>query len=125
MGEDPHPGNYASQRRWIERGGRLLGLSNAVSPQLSEAIGEVLGVPGLEYRMARQNFLQAAACRDRGRAVASVLAELDLDDDGLFRRFLAAGSRTGCWNGAWLFDPSRNRRISPFSAAARAIRPPP
>jgi len=125
IGENPHPGNYASQRRWIERDGRLLGLSSAVPRRVSEAIGEVLGVPGLQYRVARQYFMQAVNCRDRGRAVVSVLAELDLDDDGLFARFLAAGCRSGSWNRAWLFDVSRNRRISPFSAAHWAIRPPP
>ena len=125
MGEGPHPGNYAGQRQWIERDGRLLGLCSAVPPKVSEAIGEVLGVPGLEYRNARRDFLQAADRCERGRAVALVLSAVDAEDDRLFARFLAAGSRSGCWNRVWLFDPSRNRRISPFSAVGQAIRPPP
>lgn len=79
---------------------------------------------GLEHRVARQQFVTAAGLRERGRAVVSVLTELDLDDH-LFARFLAAGFRSGCWDRAFLFDPSLNRRISPLSAVGRAVRGPP
>jgi len=124
FGKSQYPSSYAGQRLWIERAGRLLGLSHAVSPRTSEAIGEDLGVPGIEHRRARQDFLTAAGLKGRGHAVVAVLESLN-SDRHLFSRFLAAGCRSGCLDRAWLFDPSLKRRISPLSPLARALRRPP
>jgi hypothetical protein len=123
LGEPGIPGNYAGQKQWIQRVGGLLGLSGDVGPRLSEAIGEDLGVPGIEHRQTRHDFMTAAGLQSRGLAVAAVLKKLDLDRH-LFSRFLAAGCRGGCLDRPWLFEPSLNRRISPLSEVARALRRP-
>jgi hypothetical protein len=101
-----------------------LGLSHAVPPRRSEAIGEDLGVPGIEHRTARQDFLTAAGLKGRGHAIVAVLESLN-PDRHLFSRLLAAGCRSGCLDRAWLFEPSLKRRISPLSPLARALRRPP
>jgi hypothetical protein len=124
VGEARYPGNYAGQRRWIERAGRVLGLSETVPKRKGEAIAEDLGIPGLEQGQARRQFLDAPGLRERGQAVSMLLSELRLDGH-LFARFLAAGFRTGCLGRPWLFDPSLKRRISPLSPVGRALRRPP
>lgn len=124
FGKSQYPSSYAGQRLWIERTGRLLGLSDAVPPRTSEAIGADLGIAGMEQREARQDFLTAAGLQGRGQAVVAVLESLN-PDRHLFSRFLAAGCRSGCLDRAWLFEPSLKRRISPLSPLARALRRPP
>ena len=115
---------YATQRRWLERAGRILGLSRAVEGRLSERIAEEMDLMGLEHRLARRCFLAARSLQQRGAAVASELSQLALAP-GLWLRLLASGFLGEAWAFPWLFSPQVGRRISLFSPAGRAARGPP
>jgi len=121
---DPVAPRYATQRRWLERAGRILGLSHAVEGRLAERIAEELDVMGLEHRSTRRRFLAARSLQQRGAAVASELSQLALAP-GLWLRLLASGFLGGAWAFPWLFSPRVGRRLSLFSAAGRAARGPP
>jgi hypothetical protein len=118
------PGNRRSQRLWIARSARLLGMSDTLTPSQCEKIGEELELEGLKHWEARKQFLRGTTLRQRGKAIVSVLALWRLDDH-MFGRLLAAGTRSSCWGHAWLFHPLINRRFSPMSRLGRAIRCPP
>ena len=121
---DPVAPRYATQRRWLERAGRILGLSGAVEGRLSERIAEELDLMGLEHRSARRRFLAARSLQQRGAAVVSELSQL-AQAPGLWLRLLASGYLGGVWARPWLFLPQVGRRLSPFSPVGRAARGPP
>lgn len=121
---DPVAPRYATQRRWLERAGRILGLSASVEERLSERIAEELDLMGLEHQGARQRFVGARRLQERGAAVVSVLSQVGLAP-GLWQRLLAAGYLGGAWARPWLWSPQVGRRLSPWSRVARAVRGPP
>lgn len=121
---DPVAPRYATQRCWLERSGRILGLSAAVGGRLSERIAEELDLMGLEHQPARQRFVRARRLQERGAAVVSVLSRLRLDA-ALWQRLLAAGYLGGAWARPWVWLPQVGRRLSPCSRVARAVRGPP
>ncbi len=121
---DPVAPRYTTQRRWLERAGRILGLSCTVEVRLSERIAEELDLMGLDHRSARRCFLTSRSLQQRGAAVASQLSQLALAP-GLWLRLLASGCLGGAWAHPWLFLPQVGRRFSPFSQVGRAARGPP
>ncbi len=121
---DPVAPRYATQRRWLERVGRILGLSAAVEGRQAEQIAEELDLMGLEHWPARQRFVAARSLRERGTAVASVLSQLALDA-AVWLRLLTAGYLGGAWARPWVWSPPVGRRLSPFSRVGRAVRGPP
>ena len=124
MGEKAQPGGYGSQRRWIERSARVLGLSDAIKPPVVEEIVEQLGVSGLEHHKAREQYGLASGLVERGKAILSVLNLIRFGDD-LCARLMAAGTLVGCWGRVVLWDPKFSRRLSPLSRVGRASRSPP
>ncbi len=121
---DPVAPRYATQRRWLERAGRILGLSAAVEGRLSERIAEELDLMGLEHQPARQCFVGARRLQERGAAVVSVLSQVTLDA-AVWQRLLTAGYLGGAWGRPWVWSPQVGRRLSPWSRVARAVRGPP
>ncbi len=121
---DPVAPRYATQRRWLERAGRILGLSAALEGRLSERIAEELDLMSLEHQPARQRFVGARRLKERGAAVVSVLSRVRLDA-AIWPRLLTAGYLGGAWARPWVFSPQVGRRLSPFSRVARAVRGPP
>ncbi len=121
---DPVAPRYATQRRWLERAGQILGLSAAVEGRLSERIAEELDLMGLEHQPARQRFVGARRLQERGAAVVAVLSEVALDAS-VWQRLLAAGYLGGAWARPWVWSPQVGRRFSPWSRVARAVRGPP
>ena len=115
---------YTTQRRWLERAGRILGLSAAVEGRLSERIAEELDLMALEHQPARQRFVAARRLQERGAAVVSVLSRVRLDA-ALWQRLLVAGYLGGAWARPWVWSPQVGRRLSPFSPVARTVRGPP
>jgi len=124
MGEKAQPGGYGSQRRWIERSARVLGLSDAIKPPVVEEIVEQLEVNGLEHHKARERYGLASGLVERGKAILSVLNLIRFGED-LCARLMAAGTLGGCWGGVVLWDPKFSRRLSPLSRVGRASRSPP
>ncbi len=121
---DPIAPRYATQRRWLQRAGQILGLSTAVEGRLSERIVEELDLMGLEHRPARQRFVAARSLQQRGAAVVSVLSQVALDA-AVWLRLLAAGYLGGAWARPWVWLPQVGRRLSPWSRVGRAVRGPP
>ena len=121
---DPVAPRYATQRRWLERTGQILGLSAAVAGRLSERIAEELDLMALEHQPARQGFVDGHTLQERGEAVVSALSRLAVDA-ALWQRLLAAGHLGGAWARPWVWSPQVGRRLSPFSPVARAVRGPP
>jgi hypothetical protein len=120
-GEGPR---YQTQRRWLERGGRLLGLSGAVEERTAEQIAAELDLGALEHRSARDRFLAGRSLQQRGAAVVALLGEVALDG-ALWPRLLAAGYLGGAWARPWLGSPQVGRRLSPLSRVGRTVRGPP
>ena len=118
------PATYSTQRRRVERAGRVLGLASGVCEPEAEQIRELLGVDGVEHDQARRVNIAAHGLRQRGEAVQSVLRRLPVDDD-LWVRLLGAGFVAGVWATSWLWQPQLNRRLSPLSRIVRAGRHPP
>lgn len=123
MGDAVGP-RYQTQRRWMECGGRLLGLSSAVEAREAERIAEELDLGALEHRAARQCFAGAQGLRERGEVVVSVLDSLALDAS-LWPRLLAAGEVGGLWGRAWWWSPRAERAVAVRAPVARAVRGPP
>ena len=121
---DPVAPRYATQRRWLERAGRVLGLSAAVEGRVAERIVEELDLMVLEHQSARQRFAGTRRLEERGTAVVSVLSRVRLDA-ALWQRLLAAGYLGGAWARPWMWSPQVGRRLSPWSRVARAVRGPP
>ena len=124
VAEKAQPGGYDTQRRWIKRSARLLGLSCETDPPVVEEIVEQLGVSGLEHQEAREQYGCASGLVERGKAIVSVLNLIRFGDD-LCARLMAAGTLSGCWGRAVFWDPRFNRRLSPLSRVGRASRSPP
>ncbi len=124
LAEKAQPGGYGTQRRWIERSARVLGLSDEIKPLVAEEIVEQLEVSGLEHNEAREQYGDARGLVERGKAIVSVL-NLIRFGDGLCARLLAAGSLSGCWGRVVWWDPKFNRRMTPLSRVGRASRSPP
>ncbi len=118
---DPVTPRYTTQRRWLERAGRILGLST--TGRRSEQIAEELDLMVLEHHPARQRF-QTRSLEERGAAVVSVLDQLRLDS-GLWQRLLIAGYQGRAWARPWVWSPQVGRLLSPWSQVARAVRGPP
>ena len=118
------PANYVTQRRRVERAGRVLGLAGGICEPESEQIRELLGVDGVEHDQARRRYIAAPGLHQRGEAVESVLRRLPMND-GLWVRMLGAGFVAGVWATPWLWQPQLNRRLSPLSRIVRASQHPP
>ncbi len=124
MGGKAQPGVYGTQRRWIERSARVLGLSESIKPPVVEEIVEQLEVNGLEHDEAREQYGLASGLVERGTAIVSVL-NLIRFGDSLCARLMAAGYLGGCWGRVVFWDPRFNRRVSLLSRVDRASRSPP
>ena len=124
VAEKAQPGGYGTQRRWIKRSARLLGLSCETDPPVVEEIVEQLGVSGLEHHEARQRYGCASGLVERGEAIVSVLNRLSFGE-GLCARLMSAGYLSGCWGRVVFWEPRFNRRRSPLSRVGRASRSPP
>ena len=118
------PATYSTQRRRVERAGRVLGLASGVCEPEAEQIRELLGVDGVEHDQARRVYIAAHGLRQRGEAVRSVLRRLPVDDD-LWVRLLGAGFVAGVWATPWFWQPDLNRRLSTLSRIVRASQHPP
>ncbi len=118
------PANYVTQRRRVERAGRVLGLAAGVREPAAEQIRELLGVDGVEHDQARRMYISAPGLRQRGEAVQSVLSRLAVNDE-LWVRLLGAGFVAGVWATPWIWQPQLNRRQSPLSHVVRASQHPP
>ncbi len=118
------PANYVTQRRRVERAGRVLGLAAGVCEPEAEQIRELLGVDGVEHDQARRMYIAAPGLRQCGEAVESVLRRLAVNDE-LWVRLLGAGFVAGVWATPWFWQPQLNRRQSPLSRVVRASQHPP
>jgi len=118
------PANYVTQRRRVERAGRVLGLAARVCEPAAEQIRELLGVDGVEHDQARRMYIAAPGLCQRGEAVLSVLQRLPMNDE-LWVRLLGAGFVAGVWATPWMWQPKSNRRLSPLSRVVRASQHPP
>jgi hypothetical protein len=118
------PANYTTQRRRVERAGRVLGLAARVGESEAEQLCELLGIDGVVHDQARRMYIASHGLRQRGEAVRSVLRQLRVDDD-LWVRFLGAGFVAGVWATPWFWQPELNRRFSPLSRVVRASQHPP
>ncbi len=113
-----------TQRRWIVKSARLVGLAAGLSEARVERIRDHLGVAGLWHHCARQAFQSTQLVKDQGQAILQVHQQLPEGKD-LVPRLLAAGSLAGLWGPPGLWDPVHRRRISLLSRATRASRAPP
>lgn len=119
--DDPVEPRYGTQLRWVQRGGRLLGLSPEVTSRTAERIGEQLGLMGLNHRRCRTRFAQARGLRERGGVILQVLACIECDQ-ALCSRMLAAGFLAGLWGAPRIWVLELRRSVSPLSRVARALR---
>lgn len=123
---DPVEARYATQRRRIERAGRLLGLSAEIDERVAEVVAQSLTTPGLDHQAARRVFSRAGTLRGRGAAIVSMLRVLPTAG-ALNARLLGAGFLVGLWGRPALWDARTSSRTFPHFAApsARAARSPP
>jgi hypothetical protein len=118
------PANRSTQRRKIDRAGRLLGLAPNLSSAQAATIRGVLDLPGVTHEKARRGYGAAGGLRERGEAILSLLAQLP-KDDALWPRLLQTGFVSGLWGQPWLWEPRSNRRLSPHSKISWASQHPP
>lgn len=118
-GDDVEP-RYASQRRWTEKAGLLLGL--VADAAVAEGVREALDLAGLDHQEARRGFLAAATMAERGTAIVSILDRLVIDDT-LWGRLLHAGHLSDVWPQPFLWDPRISRRVFPGAGTATSPHP--
>lgn len=123
MGEI-QPANFSTQRRRLDRAGRLLGLAADLSTAQVATIRGILDVPGVTHEKARHDYGAARGLCERGEAIVSLLAQLPKNDE-LWPRLVQAGFVSGLWGQPWLWDPRSNRRLSPHSKISWASQHPP
>lgn len=121
---DVQPANGSTQRRKIDRAGRLFGLAPNLSSAPASAIRRVLDLPGVTHEKARRDYGAAVGLRERGEAIVSLLAQLPKDNE-LWPRLLQAGFVSGLWGQPWLLEPRSNRRLSPSSKISLSSQHPP
>jgi len=118
------PANGSTQRRKVDRAGRLFGLGPNLSSTQAETIRGILDLPGVKHEKARHDYGAAGGLRERGEAIVSLLAQLSHDDE-LWPRLLQAGFVSGLWGQPWLWEPRSNRRLSPPSKISLSSQHPP
>ena len=118
-----------TQRRWVRSSGLLLGLASEVPARAAEVVARLLGVAGTLHDRARREWAEARDIRARSSAVVSILALVSLDV-WVVMRLLGAGSVTGAFGPASVWEPSARRRTFPVDGTAgsgrgRCRAPPP
>lgn len=117
-----------TQRRWVEWGGKVLGLVSDLPQRAAEDIAELLDIAGIAHVQARRRWADARDIRQRSCAVLSVLALLTVDESLLFR-LLGAGCIGEAFPGSWLFSAEASAFVFPGSGTlpptAGRSRPPP
>jgi hypothetical protein len=126
--DDPPSGRLRTQRRWVEKGARLLALVVEVAPRTAEVAARHLGVAGTWHERARKAWAEARDIRARSAVIVGILALIPLDA-GVTARLLGAGSMTGATGRASIWDPETSRLLFPsdgtaWSGSGRS-RPPP
>jgi hypothetical protein len=123
---DPVETRYPTQRRRVERAGRLLGLSAETDERVAEVVAQSLWTSGLDHQAARSAFSGARTLYERGAAVVSMLRMLPTAG-ALEARLLGAGFLVGLWGRPALWDARTSiRTFPPFTApSARPARSPP
>jgi hypothetical protein len=123
---DPVDARYPTQRRRVERAGRLLGLSTETDERVAEVVAQSLTTPGLDHQAARSAFSGARTLRERGMAIVSMLRVLPTAG-AIEARLLGAGFLVGLWGRPALWDArTSTRAFPPFAApSARPARSPP
>ena len=112
VAEAGEPGRYGTQRRWLRRCARLLGLAGEIKQRTVERLRDFLGIDGLEHERLRREWPCTPRLSQRARAVVVVLNAQPLEDD-LWPRWLAAGALGGAWGPARIAAPSVGRLVSP------------
>lgn len=119
QGDEVEP-RYATQRRWTEKAGLLLGLVTDMA--VAEGVRGALDLAGLDHQEAGRSFLAAATMAERGTAIVSILDRLVVDER-LWGRLLHAGHLSGVWPQPFLWDPRISRRVFPGAGTATSPRP--
>ena len=104
-----------TQRRRIERCGRVLGLGE--SDWESRAI--LLRLPLAALRDARTDWSRSRYRGPRGQIVAATLDAMSWDDSS-WQRLIQAGFESGCWGQAWCYEGGGAPIPILFSGAERA-----
>ena len=122
---DPVGPRLVSQRGWLARGMRVLGLDPDQDDRLAQMVANDLDVAGLEHAEARQRA-QAHSLRERGSAVLMVLARL-MGESKAWPRLAQAGYRTGVWGRPVFWDALIGQRQFPpgGTPVPEDARPPP
>ncbi len=93
--EAAQPGRYGTQRRWLRRCARFLGLAGEIRQRTVERLRDFLGIDGLEHQRLRREWPMTSRLSERAQAVVAVLDlgaastnDLDslLDEHGLATR---------------------------------------
>lgn len=98
------PGRLPTQRRWLEQGGRLLGLDPQVPETTRERVADRLLVPSLTLWVAGRAYASARRSRARGAAIVRVLDQISVRQ-GLADDLLVCGALTGLWGRPSRWDP--------------------
>lgn len=115
--DDPATWRLRTQRRWVGRCAKLLGLVAGVPARTAEITARLLGVAGTAHRQARQAWFEARDIRARSLAVVSILALIPMDA-GIVSRLLGAGTHTGGTEQAYIWEPGACRRSFPADGTA-------
>lgn len=110
--EGVEPGRYGTQRRWLKRCTRLLGLAGELKQRTVERLRAFLVIDGVEHERLRHECPQTGRLTERAQAVVAVLSAQPLDND-VWSRWLAAGALGGAWGPARIGHPSVGRLVSP------------
>lgn len=117
-----------TQRRWVHRCGRILGLAGGLSRRAAELVAEALGLGGTMHQQARSQWAAARDIRGRSVAVVTVLTLVGLDQSLLFR-LLAAGYISSALPSSCLWSSEASALVFPGAGTlppgAGRCRPPP
>jgi hypothetical protein len=112
------PAHWRTQGRRLVRGARLIGIGpTAADDELDprEPMARRLGVPTLVLVEQARRWKEAHGYRERGAAIARVLAEMEVSRS-VSDRLMCAGALAGLWGQPSCWDPvGRVVRCQPFS----------
>jgi len=108
---------YATQKRWTQTGGALLGL--VAQEATAAGVRAALDLDGLDHQQARRSYLGATTMRERGAATMSLLEHVRVDET-LWGRLLHAGQLGGVWAAPFVWDARLSRRVFPGFGTTRS-----
>lgn len=103
---------YSSDKRWVDRTARLLGISEDIDPRTAERIADELQLGASPQYWLRTSYSAAIGVEGKAKVVQEALDSLSVGP-GISGRILQAGHLGGLWGKPFIWTGSHGRQAFP------------